>query len=470
LFDRRLRLRWVLLLVMVAVLVSLAFIPELPRSLPALVVIGGLAFALLLYRLDSFSPIATPTWLAIFLFLALYFVRLPFLLDDPTRLDMTFAVRLANYFHSGKPDLGLAFTYSMLVFVPFCVAAFGMLSLSGVTKNMGGKLFGEFSETRVARDGFIYLICIIAIMLISSFVAYKYRIGQMGVDPGTPLPFRLKGIVFYGRAVILPLLILAVVYLGYETNKRWLLISALALLVAHGVSDMLLRGSRSSLMLVALLTVFLVASGGFRLRRGMLLLLGIVVAGAIWLMPVAMNYRILRMETDTGTFDLLLKAFSAGRSDVVAALMDGLTVIYYRIPGIETIWSIIGFNGEPLGQGVLQQMRTPFGITGYLNFDIYKIPMDIYMLYAPGFVGWLFLAGGQFGLILGGALLGIFCVVVPKLIYSFPLYCRPVANTFWMWLLFVCMTDATIDGNTLMLASGLVGLVLVEVMLRRALP
>lgn len=460
----RLRWRWLLLCVPVAVWVSLWFVPERPPLLPALVVLGAAALALLLYRMDSISPSLVPVWLVLVLFLALYFVRLGLLLDDPTRLDRTFADHIIAYFHTGRNDLGSAFAKSMMVFVPYCVAVFGMLT---VIRKLPNPAMTPLRLSPTIRWQSVYLLGIVMLMVVSGFVAHRYRIGQMGVDPGEPLPYRLKGIVFYGRTVIVPLLILAVIYLGHASEKRWLVLSGLALLVIHGISEMVLRGSRSSLMLIVLLAVLLAGSGGFRLKRGSILLLGVALFAAVWLMPVVMNYRILRMGSDAAALELLRQALGAARLNVLAVLMEGLTVIYFRIPGIETIWSIIGFNGEPLGLRALQEMRTPFGITGYLNFVIYKIPMEVYTLYAPGLVGWLYLAGGHSILIAGGALLGVLCVMVPRLIYRSSLYCKPIANTFFLWILFVSMTDATIDGNVLMLATGIVGLILVEFVLRR---
>jgi len=456
--------RWLLLCIPVAVWVTLWFVPERPPLLPALVILGAAALALLLYRLDSTTPETLPAWLALSIFLALYFVRLTLLLDDPVRLDQTFPEIISSYFHTGRTDLGMAFAETMLVFVPFCLAATATLSLLGARQHM------TFVSTRQLGAPYLYVAYVFGVfllMVVSGYVAYKYRIGQMGVDPGVPLPFRLKGVVFYGRTVVLPLLILSIIYLGHAADKRSLVLFGFGLLLLHGVSDMALRGSRSSLLLIVLLAAFLVGSGGLRLKRLTILALGVILAIAIWLFPIVMNYRALRIVSDAGGLALFFQALESARSDVISSLIENLAVIYYRIPGIETIWSIIGFNGEPLNYTAIQEMRTPLGVTGHLNFGVYKLSPDTLTLYAPGFVGWLFLVGGQVFLMFGGVLLGVLCVLVPRLIYQSRLHSKPIASTFFLWLLFISMTDATIDGNVLMLATGVVGLILVEIVLRK---
>jgi hypothetical protein len=109
---------------------------------------------------------------------------------------------------------------------------------------------------------------------------------------------------------------------------------------------------------------------------------------------------------------------------------------------------------EPLGPGLFETIRSQFGVTGYLNFEIYQVPVEAYTLYAPGFVGWLYLAGGWSGLTIGSIVLALLCVWMPRWFYGGRLLWPPVANTFFLWILFVSLTDGTLDGNFLLIAAG----------------
>jgi len=284
----------------------------------------------------------------------------------------------------------------------------------------------------------------------------------MGVTPGEPLPFRLKGVVFYARHVLIPLLILAIIYRAALAGNRRLFSVGLLLLAIHGISDTILRGSRSSLLLCLLLAVFLSASGGLRIhRRGILILVGLII-GAILLIPTITQYRMLRIESDAGLWQLFVSAFDSANHDPLSTLKRSFNSIYFRIPGIETAWAIGSLVSEPLGAGLIETVRSQFGVTGYLNFNIYQVPVEANTLFAPGFVGWFYLAGGWPGLAIGGLALAILCVWLPRLIYAGRLRWSPLANTFFLWILFISLTDGTLDSNFLLITAGLATLIALE--------
>lgn len=451
------QLRWIVLLAFPGAFVS-AF--QITGSAESAYPLGAamVACVWLLYRMDSLNPEVTAVWLVVAVFLSFYFLRYPVLLLDPTTVAATHPDSITSIFLNDPAGLTKALKLSTFVFVVFCIVTGSQLRRGGVNTSTAP----PFPPMRSAQIRIWLLIAVLLVMIVCGYVAYIYKIGQMGVAPGEPLPYRLKGIVFYARHVLIPLLILALVCHATFARDHRSLYAGLLLLAIHGVSDAILRGSRSSLLLCLLLAVFLAASGGLRIRRRGMLLLGGLVLGAILLIPTITRYRTLRYESDAGLWQLFSGAFSAANHDLLSIGMRSFSSVYFRIPGIETTWAINSLVNEPLGNGLFDIMRSQFGVTGYLNFDIYQVPVETYTLFAPGFVGWLYLAGGWIGLAVGSIALALLCVHLPRLLYCGCLRWSPLGNTFFLWILFISLTDGTLDSNFRLIFAGVGALIALE--------
>ena len=445
--------RWLLLLSF-PVATVLAFIAGAGSGQMLWLSISMCACAYLLYRLDTVGPETMAVWLVLSVFLGFYFLRYPYLLFDPSPIIGTHPNSISALFRDNGAGLGKALAFSAVAFCSFCLTCGALLG----RLNAGHMQTNDMPREVSARMADVLMIAIPLMMLILGYVSYVHRIGQMGVPSGEPLPFRLKGIVFYGRTVVLPLMILALINFGTKLESRRLIWIGVGMLAVHGFSDMMLRGSRSSLLLCLLLVLFLIVGRGLRVRRLGLFILAALALGAIWLMPMVMQYRILRMHSDAGMWVLMQQAFVASNDGALALLKHSLLTVYYRIPGIETIWAIINVDGKPLGSTWWPTVRSPFGMTGYLNFALYHVPLEANTLYAPGFVGWLYLAGGYAMLLLGPALLAWVCVHVPRRIFASGSPNAAVVNAFLLWILFLTLTDGTMDANVLLIAAGLVAL------------
>ncbi len=457
-------LRWALLLIFPAVcapvVVHFGPTPEVVISC----VVAMMSCVYLLCQLNTITSRNLTVWLVLCVFFFLYFLRYVYFSFDPTPVKGTHPDTAYKLLHDDSAALQRSFVFSSIVFAIFCVGSALLLKRTAnkdlyAASSTGPRRVVDGQSTRILLFG------IPALMFLLGYVAYKYQIGQMGVDPGEPLPFRLKGLVFYARLIVLPLLILTLIYLGKIATNSWVVRAGLFLLLAHGISDMMLRGSRSILLLCILLTIFLAASGGMRLKRNGILIGSALLLAAVSLMPVVMKYRILRFTSNEDPITVLGHAMRATGESLPQLLLNGLSVLYYRIPGIETMWAILSVKAEPLGSALIPTLISPFGITGYLTFTAYQVPPESNTLFAPGFVGWLYLAGGMIGLVLGALVLAWVCVIVPRLIYGAGLQCAPVANTFLLWILFVSMTDGTLDSNLYIIAAGLISLCGIELSL-----
>jgi hypothetical protein len=221
------------------------------------------ACAWLLYRLDSMKPEVIAVWLVVVVFLAFYFLRYPVLLYDPAKVAIMNPVSISTIFLNDHTGLTEALKLASFVFVVFCVTS-GIQLRNGLAKSDSNRTILRHENPQIL---FWLLVLVPLLMLALGYVAFIYRIGQMGVDPGEPLPFRLKGVIFYARHVLIPLLILAIIYRATLASETRSVSVGLILLAMHGVSDAILRGSKSSLLLCLLLVVFLAASEGMRIRR-----------------------------------------------------------------------------------------------------------------------------------------------------------------------------------------------------------
>jgi hypothetical protein len=443
------KLRWLILLVFPVALVSAYQITGSAESAYSLGAAMA-ACAWLLYRLDSMKPEVIAVWLVVVVFLAFYFLRYPVLLHDPARVAIMNPDSISTIFLNDHTGLTEALKLSSFVFVVFCVST-GIQLRNGIAKS--------YSDHSVIRHEnpqiLLWLFFVVPLLMLAlGYIAFIYRIGQMGVDPGEPLPFRLKGVFFYARHVLIPLLILAIIYRATLAGETRSVLVGLILLAMHGVSDVILRGSKSSLLLCLLLVIFLAASEGIRIRRKGLVMIGVLALSGILLMPTITQYRAFRFDNDAGLLQLFFSALIAANQDFIGVLNKSFNDLYFRIPGIETTWAIHYLVEEPLGPGLFETIRSQFGVTGYLNFEIYQVPVEAYTLYAPGFVGWLYLAGGWSGLTIGSIVLALLCVWMPRWFYGGRLLWPPVANTFFLWILFVSLTDGTLDGNFLLIAAG----------------
>ena len=424
------------------------------------------ACAWLLYRLDSLRPDLLAVWIVVLIFVATYFLRYPVLLLDSSFVVMTHPHPVETVFLNEQIGLVNALKLTSFVFVVFCIVA-GSLIRTDRAKPTTASLFPPEGNGRISIWLFIFVALLLVVL---GYVSYLYKIGKMGGAPGEPLPYRLKGIIFYARHVFIPLLILALACNATFVRNHRMLFASLMLLAVHGVSDALLRGSKSSLLLCLLLAVFLAGSGGLKIRqRGMLLLGGLVLL-AILVVPTINQYRVLRNESVDGIWELFYSAWTTANHDLFSMIKTSFISVYFRIPGIETTWAITSLVSEPLGDRLINIIRSPFGITGYLSFDIYQVSKNDYSLFAPGFVGWLYLAGGWISLTLGGVLLAILCVNLPRAIYGGYLHWAPLANTFFLWVLFISLTDGTLDSNFILISTGIATLIALEFFYRAMKP
>ena len=234
----------------------------------------------------------------------------------------------------------------------------------------------------------------------------------------------------------------------------------------HGIIDMLLRNSRSSLLLAVLLLVFLILIDGIKLRRNEKVFFGVVVLLAFVMVPIMTEYRYIRVNYNLPH----IEAFSNALNDVgrnwLMQLFKGLQFVFFRMPGIESLWCMIAWQGEPLGIHSIDVINSKNGIAGYLTYIIYPLRETDNTLLAPGFVGWFYLVAGLPAIVLGSIFAGALSVLGWKFLGRRYIESGPVAQVFFLWMFFLALTEGTLDSMRYMFFVGLITIAALEVGLR----
>ncbi len=426
----------------------------------------ALCFCALLLSQLEFDRRYAPVWLGLIVLVTAYFVRFYWIAIDSSPLQGM----LPYDSYRNMNGLIEAFRLSVIAFASFSLSSAALLALlksSGSESNLSPT--GE-GDAKLALHQFapkLILPILLPLMLVLAYLALRFQIGQMGIAPGEPLPFRLKGVIAYARIVLLPLLILQVICSGERSGQRALVWIGILLLLAHGVSDMLIRGSRSSLLLSVLLLAFVVMAGGLELRRKVVALAGAIGAFAIALTPGLTIYRGLRARHEEMPMaEALAGAFSSMSDAWLNGIMKGVEFVFFRIPGVELLWAIVNRNVEPLGLRSLEIFSSANGMAGYLTYNVYQANPTELTLFAPGFVGWLYLVWGVPAIVVGSVLISILGVLGWRYLSRERWLCGPVARTFLLWMIFMVLAEGTPDAMGFTVFVGVLTIVVLESGLR----
>jgi len=426
-----------------------------------------LSFAILLSQIKYYDKKYAAIWLTLAVFLMVYFVRFYWIVIDPLPVKVMLSTPVYEIMILDEA-LFQGFRVSVISFVTLCLSLSILLFVSMMMKSPIQKpenLSADLDFHWFTAKSLVIFLPIL--MLILAYISHKYKIGEMGADSGEPLPYRFKGVIFYARFIMLPLLIIWLIHLSVRSGHILISRLGIALLVMHGVIDMLLRGSRSSLLLSILLLVFFIIAGGLKLRRNEKILALFILLAGLFMIPVMTEYRMYRVVENLPVMDALLTSLSAIGSDVVGTLLRGIEFVLFRMPGVEAISSMVGLDAEPLGMRAIEVLHDEQGVAGYLTHEVYGITREATTLSAPGFIGWFYLVGGVPATIVGSTVLAITIVVGWALLGGKHLKSLPVIQTFFLWMLFHAITEGTLDSMMYMLVVGVFTLFIIEIVIMR---
>lgn len=335
-------------------------------------------------------------------------------------------------FYVSNPRVLLESYYMMLSsFSLFCITAFYLV------KNQRGREPKALVHSKGLSAGertHLYLIGYIGTVLyaIVAIISWKYRVTVMG-QPMIVLPFRLAGLLFYYRWIAFSIIVTSMIYVCLRNNDKNKCLFFLGIFALYCLSETLIRATRGALFLSLfqiLLVYYFAGKLDGRVRNYLLVfvLLGFVLFQFITAYRFAGG-----RELDIVALWDAQEQISSGDS-VSDIFVSGLTGVFFRLSGIETLMIMVGKGVQPLGLKALTALN-PFGelnIGAYCSYAIFDIPLNIGYQRGPGFLGFFYLVGGWPLAVIGPS---IFLILIWKAwlrIFRLKFFLMPVAQSIML--------------------------------------
>lgn len=396
---------------------------------------GAAAASLTIIKLKEYE-VPLPAWMMFFILLVFGYFKFYWLVLDP-KFAQTFYTAKVKLLFLEPSGLAAAFQLQTVSFAVYCSALLGFCAL-GCRKKGAAAAGAHREELPCPAAARAFTALALALMPLSMFLVYKYRIGIMGM-PSQPLPLHLSGVIFYLQIIGLPGLLLAQIYAASRSGSQRLARAGGALLLLWAVADMVLRTSRASLLLAPLLLLFLALSGGVKFRKAEI---GAVLGAgfmAVFLLPMITTYRELRICA-ASSFDaaaFLFYNYSASPLDI----LNSIAFLLFRVPGIETLVLVLGFPDPVIGSGCFRVLFSRDGLSGYMTHQLMGVPAGDLTGFATSFLGGAYLCGGYFAVIAASVLAALIGTYAWNALAALRLETLPVARTFFLILLFWGMTE-----------------------------
>lgn len=406
-------------------------------------------------------------WMVLSIFLAVNVVRFYWLAIDPTAVKIMMP---SDSYTSMNRSPDALYSSFILMVISFTLVCLSMVILDRWVKTSGYPCEVDSSVQPLACYKPVvkyFPITVFIAMMVLGYAAHHFHIGEMGAASGDPLPFRLKGIIFYMRTVVIPILILTIIFAAGKVHNFRVARLGIGLLIAHGLLDMVIRGSRSSLLLVLLLLFFLVISKGITLLKTEKIGLGIAVVFAMFMVPLMTQYRTMRVAGGLSVLDALGSAFDKLGANWLIEIFHGIRFVFFRMPGIESVWAMKALHAEPLYTRSLDVISDKMGVAGYLTYYVHPgMYQSDNTLLAPGYIGWFYLVAGISGVVLGSIIMGAVAAIGWNFVSRSGSRSGAVGRVFYFWMLFLALTEGTLDSMRYMLAVGVGVIFLLEIWFR----
>ncbi len=386
-----------------------------------------------------FSTAVNPyIWTLILIFSAYYIQFYWIALDPDMIVDKKFWLNALNWLAYSKEALIKAYATITYAFATFCLTAVflaGNLKIPQEEKQHKEKFNYRLTSSVLFWTTFL-------LMGITSYAMYITGISQMGAE-SVYLPYRLAGLIFYTRFLLIPGLLIMLLWCSDVGGSRRQFNFGLLLLILHGLSDMLFRSSRGALLgtFIGVFMLFLITR---RMSRQRLQLFVIILLATSVTFPVISSYRSIRAEDPRSTIMTSLKEAadisSDESSDIEETAYGRIASMFFR-GGMLSIIPIVGTGIEPIGSRAIQTSVTKFFTNDVLGYD----PDHIHGS-APSLVGWFYIVGGNLFVIIGIIAYTTVTWIYWRAMIKMNLMCLPVAKTLFLFSLLNISIEGTLEG------------------------
>lgn len=307
---------------------------------------------------------------------------------------------------------------------------------------------------------FAWMLPLIIVLL--NFIMVRYDIGNMGEtgnDGGSaPLPFRLGGVVFYAKLVFIQYALLCYYYIssriGNDQHRRW----AIMLMVLYALSDMLVRSSKGSMVLLAVMIFFLLYFTG-ALSKKHLWVFSATMIVAIMLFPVMEVYRVARVLDPNASFmeligrsmNLIASYGNLETSDKGMA-MKALTSFFDRLQGTDNFVAIQANIPNPL----YWQWLDVYNLERYIDEVIGTVGN------APSMLGTFYLLTGKASIFFWMMTWTLFCGIFWRWLKFRGFLFKPVMQSWFMLWVLNMTTEGTLDSQFLYVLAAIASIHVLE--------
>jgi hypothetical protein len=420
-----------------------------------------LSCLLLLRQLKRSIRYTFPIWILLLVFGVGYFLQFFLLAPGP----MAFTGQVVMVRAVDLPVLMKAYITTVLAFLAFCITACWLLARTKQGRRDSSTRATRKTMTPEGAKSLLewLLVVILPLELILGYIEWAANFAVMGGDNAS-LPFHLAGMVYYTRTALLPALILLLIWIADHRGLRKYFNLGVALLLAHGVLDALLRSSRSALFFTLLGLFFLLTlTDRFTRRRKQMVIAGILLS--LLLFPVITAYRSARLAGNVSALTPALEEGVMAVADKGAfgdLLSDTWFSLIFRVTGLDGLMEMVASNQQPIGLLHVHE------VTAVFNNQVMNIPGLVNNSFAPSLVGWFYLVGGNWLVVIGIASFTAGVQLVWEAVRSSNLQSRSIALVLILLLLVYVATDGVLELLPLLVLTTGISAAVLEWLIRRA--
>ncbi len=255
------------------------------------------------------------------------------------------------------------------------------------------------------------------LMVIVLFLMHKFGMYMGG--GGVNLPFRMAGVILYSHLIFIPMLFLVSIILQPQKIGATFILVVSLLILSYIAGDMIVRLSRSSLLVVMMLLLgFVVASRPESVKKFMSLSL-LAVLMTLLLIPLVTTLRLAQINDNWESTSIKEQYERHSRTVINLFAM--------RITGAENAGLAIS-NIDFDSSNALEVLDV--GVVEYYTREVIGIPDDAKTGFTPSALGEAFVLFGLYGGHFAIALLPLLILVFDRLMASMLTFLYPLTFAF----------------------------------------
>lgn len=394
--------------------------------------VSALCACLVVYDLAGRGKRATASWLLVCLLFVFGYLKYIWILFDPVSPRQFFPRYVWPSF--ALPEFFFpVFAVQTLGFIGACLGI--LISFHLLDRSANDARDGMKAQTlpRISFCAWGISAASAALTLLSVKI---FNVGVLGADP-RPLPLHLSGVIYYSQTILLPMAIAAQIYIAEKNGKSTLARAFILLLFLWAGGDALVRASRASLMEAPLILVFMAFCGGVTIRRAELAAISAVLVIGLLITPLTYEYRLLRVA-GVGVMESM-RGMAGQLSNGWYSLFKTAIFFFFRIPGAETVFALLGMGTEPLKGAFPQVLVSTGGLPEYLTREVFRV--TYVMSYAPSFIGGAYAIWGYPAILLSSISAAAISVFGWNRLPLAKLQLGPVIAAFFLLIFFMFLTE-----------------------------